>query len=154
MERNIWRCKHVSTNKEEAEVFPLQYNTRICIACNTQPTSSLPYILTAIAKHKACGQSKGKRKRHQDHIKSWHEDISTPQTRWKTKPKLWNLPHCEVHTAAFSSMSLRSEKVENESKVKLLTVQIRAYVLWDTLKISPVTPCQEFWANLRTDRGQ
>lgn len=63
MKRHVWKGKHVSTKEGEAQVFPLQYKTHVCMACNTQPTSSIPYILTAIAKHtRHADKAKGKEK--------------------------------------------------------------------------------------------
>lgn len=123
MTRQVWKGKHVSTKEEAAEASPLKYKTHVCMACNTQPTSSVPYVLTAIAKHKACGQSKEERKRHQDYINSWHEDKGTPQRETLTaKPKLWNLPHCKVHAAGHHRVSSSREKAEDGSKKKLLNL--------------------------------
>jgi len=63
MKRRVWKGKRVSTEVEEAEFCALRYKTHVCVACNTQPTSSIPYILTAIAKHtRHADKAKGKEK--------------------------------------------------------------------------------------------
>lgn len=49
MERRIQ--KGVSTEAEAAEVHPLKYGTHVRTARNAQPPSSIPYTLTARAKH-------------------------------------------------------------------------------------------------------
>lgn len=95
MKRQIQKGKHVSTEEDKEEVSPFKHNTHICTACNTQPTSSIPYILTAIAKHKACGQSKEKRKRHRDYINSWHGNKSTTQGDTDSRTKALESPPLE-----------------------------------------------------------
>lgn len=63
MKRRVWKGRHVSSEVEEAEARPWKYNTHVCMACNTQPTSSIPYIPTAIAKHtRHADKAKGKEK--------------------------------------------------------------------------------------------
>lgn len=100
--------------------------------CNTQPTSSVPYILTAIAKHKACGQSKEKRKRHRDYINSWHGDRSTAWGDTDSRTKAWNLPHWKVHTANHHHVSLSRGKAEDGSKKKLLSLRKLEYMCFRT----------------------